>query len=300
MRTVNIGTVSNPAANTLLYNFLHTIGGSTLNTDEGAAAIRSFNRYAKKAANEMRWPQRTICKQVIPDVRVRAVSVGSGGSGYSSAPTVTIAAPASGTQATATATIDGDGVVNGISVTNEGSGYTQAPAVSFSSGGGSGATATSVIVGYIDYGSTVGATATISDLLRVTESDPLTSAYAPTEIPFKVMHDASSGYGEALLINRNSTSPVWATYRYAEDVYVATGSETGNQKGAIPYVWAEYVVMGAYVDWLRSEEQHSQAAMVKQEADQILLMEIDKLERQGSQEQFTQYQSHHITGNFSN
>lgn len=294
MRTVDVGTVSSPSANTLLYNFMHTIGADTLATAEGAAALRSFNKYARMAREEMRWPEATICDQIVPDVRVRSVDVTNGGSGYTSAPTVTIAAPASGTQATGTATIDGDGKVNGVAITNEGSGYVSVPAVTFSGGGGSGASATANIVGYIDYGSTVGDTGTVGELLRVTESDPQTSSIGVQEVPFKVTHESGSDYGLAVLTNRSSTAPVWATYRYAEEVYVETGSESGNQKGAIPYVWSEYVVLGAYIDWLRSEEQFAQAGIVKREAKEVLLMEIDKLERQGMQIQPTLITSHHI------
>ena len=294
MRTINIGTVSSPAANTLLYNFLHHIGGDTLETNEGAAALRSFNKYARIARERMRWPEATMIKQIVPDIRVRAVNVTAGGSGYTSAPTVTIAAPTSGTQATGTATLNGDGEVNGIAVTNEGSGYTSVPAVTFAGGDGSGAEATAVIVAYIDYGSTVGDTGTVGELLRVTECDPLTNTSNVQEVPFKVMHEAGSDYGVALLINRTSTSPVWATYRFAEDIYVETGSESGNQNPAMPYVWSEYVVQGAYADWLRASEQHRAAQLADAQAEQTLLLEIDKLERQGQQFQHTQYQSHHI------
>ena len=290
MRTVNIGTVSSPAANTLLYNFLHEIGGTALETNEGAAALRSFNKYARVARERMRWPEATICKQVVPDLRVRAVNVSSGGSGYTSAPTVSFSG-GGGSGATATATTNSDDEVNGVAVTAEGTGYTSAPTVSFTPvSGGSGAAATAVVVAYIDYGSTEGDTATVGELLRVTEADPLTTSSNVQEIPFKVMHESGSDYGVALLINRTSTAPVWATYRFAEEAY----TETGGANGALPYVWAEYVVQGAYADWLRASEQHRAAQLADARAEQTLLVEIDKLERQGQQFQHTQYQSHHI------
>jgi hypothetical protein len=290
MRTINVGTVSSPAANTLLYNFLHTIGGDTLETNEGAAALRSFNRYARIARERMRWPEATMIKQVIPDIRVRGVNVTNGGSGYDSGATVAFSG-GGGSGATATATTNSDDEVNGVAVTAEGTGYTAAPTVTINAvSGGSGATAKAVIVAYIDYGSTEGNTGTVGDLLRVTESDPLTSSSNVQEVPFKVMHESGSDFGVALLINRTSTAPVWATYRFAEEAY----TETGGANGAMPYVWSEYVVQGAYADWLRASEQHRAAQLADAQAEQTLLMEIDKLERQGQQFQHTQYQSHHI------
>jgi hypothetical protein len=295
MRTVNIGTVSSPAANTLLYNFLHTIGGNALNTDEGAAALRSFNKYSRLARERMRWPEGTKTKQIIPDVRVRSISVTAGGSSYTSAPTVSFSG-GGGSGATATATIDADGAVNGVAVTAEGTGYTDVPTVSFSGGSGSGAAATATIRAYIDYGSTVGDVGTVGELLRVTDVDPFGSV-VPKEIPFRPLYESSSDFGVAMLEGRASTAPVWCTYRFAEDVYVETGSETGNQKGAMPYVWSEYVVMGAYGDWLRAAEQHDKARVILAEAEQMLLMEIDKLERQAGVQQHTEYTSHHITSN---
>jgi len=293
MRTINIGTISSPAANTLLYNFLHTIGGNALESDEGAAALRSFNRYARNARERMRWPEATKIKQIVPDVRVRSINVTNGGTGYSSAPTVGFTG-GGGSGATATATLDADGAVNGIAVTANGTGYTSAPTVTFTGGGGSGAEAKSVVVGYIDYGNTAGNTNTVAELLRVTDVDPLSGDYVPIEIPFRVTHESGSDYGEAILINRSSTAPVWCTYRFADDNYTETGSGSGNE--SMPYVWSEYVVLGAYADWLRAEGQHDKARIILAEAEQMLLMEIDKLERQAGQTQYTQYFSHHING----
>ncbi len=293
MRTINIGTVSSPAVNTLLYNFQHAIGTDTLETNEGAAALRSFNKYARIARQQFGWPEATISKQVIPDIRVRSISVTNGGTGYTSAPTVTFSG-GGGSGATATATTNADDEVNGVAVTAEGTGYTEAPTIGFV-GVGSGATATATVAGYIDFGSTVGDTGTISELLRVTEEDPLTANTAITEVPFQEMHEAGSEYGLALLLNRTSTAPVWATYRYAEDIYVETGTETGNQKGAMPYIWAEYVVMGAHADWLRADEQHDKARILLKEASDMLLMEIDDQERQGRTFQPTQIFTHQST-----
>jgi len=295
MRTINVGTVSSPAANTLLYNFLHTLGADELETNEGAAALRSFNKYARLARQSFGWPEATISKQIIPDVRVRAINVTNGGTGYTSAPTVTFTG-GGGSGATATATLNNDGEVNGIAVTAAGTGYTGAPTIGFTDeNDGSGATATAVVIGYIDYGSTIGDTGTVSELLKVTKEDPLSANTTITNIPFQELHEAGSDYGLALLLNRSSTAPVWATYRYAEDIYVETGSETGNQKGAMPYIWSEYVVMGAYADWLRASEQHEKARVILKEANDMLMLEIVEQERQGRSYQPTEIHTHQST-----
>ena len=104
----------------------HLIGLDTLQSSEEDAAVRSFNRFGKLAWDRTTWPFNCVLKQVIPDVRVRSVNVGSGGSSYSSAPTVAIAASAPGTS-----TINSDGEVNGVAVTAAGGSYTSAPAVTF-------------------------------------------------------------------------------------------------------------------------------------------------------------------------
>ena len=75
----------------------HLIGLDALQSSEEDAAVRSFNRFGKLAWDRTTWPFNCVLKQVIPDVRVRSVNVGSGGSGYGSVPAVTIAGSAAGT-----------------------------------------------------------------------------------------------------------------------------------------------------------------------------------------------------------
>ena len=75
---------------------------------------------------------------------VTAITLGVGGYGYTSAPTVTIApspTPAS---------------VSAVTLITGGTGYTSAPAVTFSGGGGTGATATTTIVGGVVTAITLG------------------------------------------------------------------------------------------------------------------------------------------------
>jgi FtsP/CotA-like multicopper oxidase with cupredoxin domain len=83
-----------------------------------------------------------------PGGSILSVQVNNGGTGYTSAPSVSFTAPGliTGTLATATATVI-NGAVTAITVNQGGSGYKVAPIVSFSGGGGTGASATSVLAG---------------------------------------------------------------------------------------------------------------------------------------------------------
>ena len=131
------------AVSTMLTNLVSMVGVDSFLTAESTAAVRSFNRFGKLAWDRTSWPFVSRLSQVIPDVRVRSVQVGSGGSGYTSAPTVVFTG-GGGSSAAATATINSDGQVNGVAVTNNGTGFTSAPTISFTGGSGSGATATAV------------------------------------------------------------------------------------------------------------------------------------------------------------
>ena len=243
------------------------IGVDSLLSAETDASTRSFNRFGRLAWDRTAWPFVSRLTQVVPDVRVRSIDVGSGGTSYSSAPTVAVAGAA-----TATATINSDGEVNGIAVTANGTGYVSAPAVTFSGGGGSGATATANLLAYLDFGTT------ISEVFRVTTKDPWGGGTA-SDIAFKnIFVTGSSEYGEAIMPNRSSTSPVWVYYRIPFPSY-------GGSATDFPWVFSEYAVIGAYGDWLQADGQNSKAAQAYAQAEQVLQVELDSLERQSGQTQ---------------
>ena len=257
------------AVSTLTDNLKNMIGVANLLTVESDAGVRSFNRFGRLAWDRTTWPFASRITQVIPDVRVRSVNVGSGGSSYTSAPTVSFSG-GGGSSAAATATINSDGEVNGVAMTNNGTGYTGVPTVSFSGGGGSGATATANLLAYLDFGTT------ISEVFRVTEQDPYGSNNS-SEIAFRNVYvTGSSDYGEAILPNRSSTSPVWVYYRSPFPTYASGASD-------FPWELAEYVVLGAYGDWLAADGQGEKANSIYQQAESVLQVELDKLERQEGQ-----------------
>ena len=244
----------------------HLIGLDTLQSSEEDAAVRSFNRFGKLAWDRTTWPFNCVLKQVIPDVRVRSVNVGSGGSSYSSAPTVAIAGSATGTS-----TINSDGEVNGVAVTAAGGSYTSAPAVTFSGGGGSGAVATATIIAVIDFGTTM------DTVFNVWTSDPF-SGSVPAPIAFRIEPEAgTSEYGLAVLENHSSTAPVWVHYRSPFNGY-------GGSATDFPDLFSEYAIYGAFSDWLTSDGQFSKSEQALGQAEAILSTELDKLERQQNQQ----------------
>ena len=258
------------AVSTMLTNLVSMVGVDSFLTAESTAAVRSFNRFGKLAWDRTAWPFNSVISQVIPDLRVRSVQVGSGGSSYTSAPSVSFSG-GGGNSAAATATINADGEVNGVAVTNNGTAFTGVPTVSFSGGSGSGATATASMLTYIDFGTT------ISEIFRVTDNDPYGSIGA-NDLAYRNIADASGSteYGEAILPDRASNAPVWVYYRAGFPEYASDSS-------VFPYIFSEYAVVGAYGDWLQSDGQTEKAQVIYAQAEQIIQTELDKLERQEGQ-----------------
>lgn len=253
----------------MLTNLVSMVGVDSFLTAESTAAVRSFNRFGKLAWDRTSWPFVSRLSQVIPDVRVRSVQVGSGGSGYTSAPTVVFTG-GGGSSAAATATINSDGQVNGVAVTNNGTGFTSAPTISFTGGSGSGATATASLLTYVDFGTT------ISEIFRVTENDPYGSGTTSDQAFKNIYATGGSVYGEAILPDRSSTSPVWVYYRAPYPEFASDASD-------FPYIFSEYATVGAYGDYLSTEGQTDKAQVIYQQSESILQSELDKLERQEGQ-----------------
>ena len=263
----------------MLTNLKHLVGVDSLLTSEEDAAVRSFNRFGRLAWERTRWPDTIRLEQKTPDNQVRNVSVGTGGTGYTSAPTVSFSG-GGGSEATATATIDSNGAVNGVAVTAGGTGYTSAPAISFSGGGGSGAEAVSTIMNVIDFGTEIG------EVLRISNNDPYDTGFTD-EIAFRVEY-ASSGYGKVVLTNRSSTKPIFTLYRAPFLDYTSTSTN-------FPYVFSEYAVYGAYGDWLTADGQMEKGQVAFQQAESLITMELDKLERQQGQQNFIQFVTYGTT-----
>ena len=246
----------------------HLIGLDALQSSEEDAAVASVNRFGKLAWDRTTWPFNCVLKQVIPDVRVRSVNVGSGGSGYDAGvPADTIVGSAAGT-----ATLNSDDEVNGIAVTAAGGSYTSAPAVTIgTSPSGTTATATATIIAVLDFGTTM------DTVFNVWTSDPF-GASVPAPIAFRIEPEAgTSEYGLAVLDNHSSTAPVWVHYR-------TPFSSFGGSATDYPDLFAPYAVMGGYGDWLVADGQTSKGQEAFAQAESILASELDKLARQQNQQ----------------
>jgi hypothetical protein len=248
----------------------HLIGLDALQSSEEDAAVASFNRFGKLAWDRTTWPFNCVLKQVIPDVRVRSVNVGSGGSGYTGTPSAGFSG-GGGTGAAGTVTTNSDDEVNGVAMTNPGTGYTSAPTVAITGGSGSGATATATIIAVLDFGTTM------DTVFNVWTSDPF-GASVPAPIAFRIEPEAgTSEYGLAVLDNHSSTAPVWVHYR-------TPFSSFGGSATDYPDLFAPYAVMGGYGDWLVADGQTSKGQEAFAQAESILASELDKLERQQNQQ----------------
>jgi hypothetical protein len=257
MRTIGV--------NEMVTNLTLMVGVDSFLTAETNAAIRSFNRYGRLAWERARWPDTVRLEQKIPDIQVRNVNITSGGSGYTGTPSAGFSG-GGGSGAAATLTKNSDNEVNGAAITNHGTGYTSAPTVSITGGSGSGATAVATIIAVLELGNTIG------EILRVTEHDPY-EIPGCRDLAFRIEHssDSTSDFGQAILVDRSSTSPVYVLYRAPFPGYSAGGE--------FPYVFSEYAVLGAYSDFLLTNGQFEKSGPIQAQAEAVILQELDKLER---------------------
>ena len=267
MRTIGV--------NEMVTNLTLMVGVDSFLTAETNAAIRSFNRYGRLAWERARWPDTIRLEQKIPDIQVRNVNITSGGSGYTGTPSAGFSG-GGGTGAAATLTKNSDNEVNGAAITNHGTGYTSAPTVAITGGSGSGATAEATIIAVLELGNTIG------EILRVTENDPYETGNCG-DLAFRLEFSSTSNsdFGQAVLVNRSSTTPVYVLYRTPFPGYAAGGE--------FPYVFSEYAVLGAYADNLLSDGQFEKAGPIQAQAESVILQELDKLERQSMQSSNLQF-----------
>ena len=267
MRTIGV--------NEMVTNLTHLVGVNSFLTAETSAAIRSFNRFGRLAWERARWPDTIRFEQKIPDIQVRNVNITSGGSGYTGTPTAGFSG-GGGSGAAATLTTNADNEVNGAAVTNHGTGYTSAPTVAITGGSGSGATAKATIIAVLEMGNTIG------EILRITENDPYeTGNVRDLAYRLEFSSTSASDFGQAVLVDRSSTAPVYVLYRAPFAGYSA-GEE-------FPYIFSEYAVLGAYSDYLATDGQFDKAQVIQAQAEAIILQELDKLERQQGQQQYVNF-----------
>lgn len=89
-----------------------------------------------------------------------------------------------------------------------------------------------------------------------------------------------SASGASLLSGASNPNLAWVIYKARKAV--SYGSSAPDETN-VPEEWFEYMAHGAYSDYLRAEGQQEKAALADQEANEILLDELMKLDEQHTQ-----------------
>ena len=184
----------------------------------------------------------------------------------------------------ATATIDSEGRVNGVAVTRSRHRVHICTYSIIFGGGGSGATATASTMNVVEFNDT-----DIGEVLRISNNDPYDVGHAD-EVAFRVEFSSTSesDYGQVTLVDRSSTKPVFVLYRKPFVDYSSTSED-------FLYIFLEYATYGAYGDFLAADGQTDKAQVAYQQAESLLLVELDKL---GASTRATKlYTIHYIRNN---
>lgn len=106
--------------------------------------------------------------------------------------------------------------------------------------------------------------------------------------PFKPYQNTGGGeyefavgpFGAELLAGPFTPELAWVIYKAQK---ATTYGPSAPDETNVPNEWFEYMAHGAYADYLRAEGQQEKAALADQEANEILLDELMKLDEQHTQ-----------------
>ena len=127
-------------------------------------------------------------------------------------------------------------------------------------------------------------------VFRIHKADPSSTRY-PDEYTFFTELD-SDGFPSVKIIEPTALDSinVYVTYRKDLRGEINSGSATsgyyGDEAGDeqnIPNIFFEYMVQGAYADFLRGDGQTEKATVEEQNAEALLIQEIDLVREQGRQ-----------------
>jgi len=85
-------------------------------------------------------------------------------------------------------------------------------------------------------------------------------------------------------VESTTTYSAFITYKAALS---ATYGDTDGDTPDVPEEWFEYMAHGAYSDFLRNDQQQDRAALAEQEANEILMAQLEKIGRQNGSSAFT-------------
>ena len=127
-------------------------------------------------------------------------------------------------------------------------------------------------------------------VFRIHKADPSSTRY-PDEYTFFTELD-SGGFPSVKIIEPTALDSinVYVTYRKDLRGEINSGSATSGYYGDevgdeqnIPNIFFEYMVQGAYADFLRGDGQTEKATVEEQNAEGLLIQEIDLVREQGRQ-----------------
>lgn len=126
-------------------------------------------------------------------------------------------------------------------------------------------------------------------VFRIHKEDPTNNFYAEELTYISTMQD---GFPAVKIISPGGAyvGNVYVTYRKDLRSVINAGSATSGYYGRgatdnpqVPYTFAEYAAFGAYADFLRGDGQTEKAQVEDQNAELILVSEIDKVRNQSRQ-----------------
>lgn len=104
--------------------------------------------------------------------------------------------------------------------------------------------------------------------------------------PEDATFDPAGGTAAGVPTLTSYAGTVFVTYKKAlTDTYGTGDGETTT----VPLEWADYIVQGAYADWLRSEGQQEKALVAEAEAEDYLQKQLDKISRQNGDQVTTRF-----------
>jgi hypothetical protein len=114
----------------------------------------------------------------------------------------------------------------------------------------------------------------VDTFLRIYKTQPYLAASA-LEYEFVVTQT-----GAQLIYGVNKPDTVWVT---CKTQFLDTYAPAPGNTTPIPNEWFEYIAHGTYSDYLRAEGQQERAMVAEQEANEILLDELMRLDEQHTQ-----------------
>lgn len=81
--------------------------------------------------------------------------------------------------------------------------------------------------------------------------------------------------------------PVYSAYITYKAAHSDTYGDADGETADVPAEWFDYIAHGTYADFLRNDQQQDRAALAEQEAETLLMKQLEKIGRQNGSSVFT-------------